>query len=360
MYEEEGGRNMNFEPGDIFRVLLIITVLEIVLFLIFREIVCWYFKINARLDQQRQTNVLLEKLYNEISTKNGNSHPILAAAAVNQTSKPGAVPADRNAAPAPAGIPAAGQNSADPDYERLLAMSLKQLNERGMLALEDHYWSEANAYFSEALNKDPHSGEAHLGLLLSDSRQPDTDTWLDGIKRKYCCEICNNGLEKVEVIKSFDEHVSSMEESYEIRGYITREEIRALYSGIEHTYQSCVKVWTRRMQSFESMVNAKQFRRVVKYTQGSLNQKITNALEEIITYMNRQFETAMEQDNRNLTRISSTAPRLIAEADEKLRAMVLRANSLKEEKKKVRREKITSGVKGTRDQLGSLFRSAEG
>ena len=76
--------------------------------------------------------------------------------------------------------------------------------------------------------------------------------------------------------------------------------------------------------------------------------------------MNRQFETAMEQDNRNLTRISSTAPRLIAEADEKLRAMVLRANSLKEEKKKVRREKITSGVKGTRDQLGSLFRSAEG
>ncbi len=58
--------------GDIMQVILVVTIVWILLFLICREIICWYHKINARLDQQRQTNVLLEKLYNEVTSQNGN------------------------------------------------------------------------------------------------------------------------------------------------------------------------------------------------------------------------------------------------------------------------------------------------
>ncbi len=62
---------MYIESGDVLQVILIITFISIIVFFICRELLCWYHKINARLDQQRQTNVLLEKLYNELSTQNG-------------------------------------------------------------------------------------------------------------------------------------------------------------------------------------------------------------------------------------------------------------------------------------------------
>ena len=41
---------------------LIVVVVVIVLLLIGREISCWYFKINKRIELQIQTNELLEKL----------------------------------------------------------------------------------------------------------------------------------------------------------------------------------------------------------------------------------------------------------------------------------------------------------
>ena len=352
---------MFYRSGDIVQVLLIIALVWIVVFLICREIVCWYFKINARLDQQRQTNVLLEKLYKELCTQNG--YPVPSAMAAMNQDKTQANQTRTNQTGGAGNMAQARSMAANPgrgnlDYERLLSMSVKQLNERGMLALEDHKWEVANACFSESLNKEPHNGEAHLGLLLAEDRQPDTDTWLEGIRRKNCSEMSGAGQEKIEVVKGFEEHVRSQEETYEIKGYLSRDEIHAMYSGIEHVYVSTINGWTRRMQRFESMVNAKRFRRVLKYTQGSLNQKITATLEEVMTYMNHQFESALEQDNRNLSRISNTAPLLIADADRKVCEMAVMANERMEEKKRMRREKLTRGINGTREQLGALLRSS--
>jgi hypothetical protein len=46
----------------LFIAILVIVIL-VIIFLILRELNCWYWKINERLEQQRRTNFLLEKIY---------------------------------------------------------------------------------------------------------------------------------------------------------------------------------------------------------------------------------------------------------------------------------------------------------
>jgi uncharacterized protein YpmB len=47
---------------DVVGVLLIIVVITIIIFLIFREIFCWYWKINKRIEILEENNKLLSKI----------------------------------------------------------------------------------------------------------------------------------------------------------------------------------------------------------------------------------------------------------------------------------------------------------
>lgn len=357
---------MYYDSGDFLQFIIIFMLISIVVFFICREIICWYFKINARLDQQRQTNVLLEKIYHEFCIRNGSPVQAVSEVQTNSVAAISASTASANRAVSGSALssvsfnkPAVRPANNELDYERLLSMSVQQLTDRGMLELEDHHWEAANAYFSEALNKEPHNGEAHLGLLLAEQRRSDVDRWLNDIRGKYCCELSQTCVETVEVIKDFDEHVRVQEETYELKGYLSREEIREQYSGIEHSYHSSVNGWTRRMESFKAMVNARYFRRVLRYSEGSLNQKITHTLEETVNYMNLQFEAAIRQDKDNFDRINTSAPRLIEEADSRVRNMGTQARNRKEEVKRNRKEKISRGFSSTKEQIGSLWRNAK-
>jgi len=55
-------------PGlwiGLFSILFIMLV-----FLIFRELVCWYWKINERVNLQKRTNLILRKILEELHTTN--------------------------------------------------------------------------------------------------------------------------------------------------------------------------------------------------------------------------------------------------------------------------------------------------
>jgi hypothetical protein len=57
-------------------ILLIISVLSVVLFLflICREIVCWYYKINERNEILREQNEILKNIYKEMKNKEVESN----------------------------------------------------------------------------------------------------------------------------------------------------------------------------------------------------------------------------------------------------------------------------------------------
>lgn len=60
----------NFSPSISF--LLMGLLIFILFFLVIREIVCWYYKINHRITLQENTNKLLEELISE--TKKNRNH----------------------------------------------------------------------------------------------------------------------------------------------------------------------------------------------------------------------------------------------------------------------------------------------
>jgi len=50
-------------------VIIIMIVVLIILFLIFREVNAWYWKINERIEIQNKTNMLLEKIQKQLAAK---------------------------------------------------------------------------------------------------------------------------------------------------------------------------------------------------------------------------------------------------------------------------------------------------
>lgn len=325
------------DSGDIFLTIFGVLAVLCILFFICRELYCWYFKINERLAEQHQTNALLEKLYNELSAQR-NGASLSPASGIKQAS-----------------AVSGSERKAEPEYERLASMDMQQLIGRGMLALEDRRFDLAGACFSEALNKDPHNGEAHLGLLLVENRTPGKDQWLEGIRRKCCGPVDRCSKETIEVIKDFPEYVRSREEAFQVKGSITKEQIHDLYAGIEYSYESEVNCLTRRMQAFEVMVNKKQFQRVMRYTEGSLHDELMTAMDEILACMNTEYTRAVREDEQNEARIRKNAPGQIAEADRKLELMAANAQAQKEAAKRERKEALSRGINGTKRQISTIF-----
>ena len=56
-------------PG-IWQMIIIILIVLIIFYLIIRELNCWYWKINKRIEQTKQTNLLLEKIYLQLGGLN--------------------------------------------------------------------------------------------------------------------------------------------------------------------------------------------------------------------------------------------------------------------------------------------------
>ena len=59
--------------STIVGLILIASLITIVLFLIFREAVCWYFKINERLGQLAQIEVRLGRISEQLGSRDGAS-----------------------------------------------------------------------------------------------------------------------------------------------------------------------------------------------------------------------------------------------------------------------------------------------
>ena len=49
--------------------LIVSLIIVIILFLLFREVVCWYLKINTKISEQKRTIEILENLINQKNTK---------------------------------------------------------------------------------------------------------------------------------------------------------------------------------------------------------------------------------------------------------------------------------------------------
>ena len=52
---------------DVIGILLMVIIIQIVIFLLIREIVMWYWKVNKRIQLQEKTNLLLQQILDRIN-----------------------------------------------------------------------------------------------------------------------------------------------------------------------------------------------------------------------------------------------------------------------------------------------------
>lgn len=59
--------------GEAISWIILWVIVVVVLWLLLRELVCWYYKINERITLQKETNELLKKLLQKMSEKEASS-----------------------------------------------------------------------------------------------------------------------------------------------------------------------------------------------------------------------------------------------------------------------------------------------
>lgn len=67
--------DLNFNPANFFLAFLLLVVVSILLFLLFRELFCWYWKINKRISMTEKQIVLLEKILSHLKSVAPNPNP---------------------------------------------------------------------------------------------------------------------------------------------------------------------------------------------------------------------------------------------------------------------------------------------
>lgn len=78
---------MSIDTASILGTLFIVLFFLILIFIITRELWCWYYKINARLEEQEKTNELLQNIYDALVQ--GNSVNAVTAGHIIGASKNG-------------------------------------------------------------------------------------------------------------------------------------------------------------------------------------------------------------------------------------------------------------------------------
>jgi len=64
-----------YDTGTVIIALIISLLVFIAIFLLLREVVCWYWKINTMVKNQEITNQLLKKIADHLETKKEPENP---------------------------------------------------------------------------------------------------------------------------------------------------------------------------------------------------------------------------------------------------------------------------------------------
>ncbi len=328
---------------DFTNIIFIIIIFGIIFFLVTRWFWNWYFKINARLTEQKETNELLLRILTELK-ENGS---LISG---THASGPNAVVSSAESS----SVPPYNTDTSDQQKENRAALAARMetdvLIARGNLALEDKDWPLAKAIFEEALNRSPEWGEAHVGLLLADKKFSNVSAWVDNLEKMYYAEPEYNY--KKELVPEHDGHVDEQVQKYLVKGYLDEAAIREAYS-FDHAYTEHAGVWERRLKSFEQEVNGKYYQRLEKYADDTVRETVCTRIDKLREYLESMYSSSLEHDRKEDERIRSSYPDQMADADLKIHNLSAQAKAQKKQDRKdlidSKKQKLSSAVNSIQD-----------
>ncbi len=205
--------------------------------------------------------------------------------------------------------------------------NVSALLKRGNMALEDHEWDKADAFFEEVLNQDAECSSAYLGKLLAKEKKTNFAEWLTMQKEKYARAT----LEHIEACKEDTEHINEMAKKMAIDVYLGEDKIRSQYkcNRIYNSSYSCRK--NQKVKQQNELETERLLNRAKQYATGENKQQIKDALKEIEDVLDERIEKALEEDKNDIARVKAAYVNFVAEADKRVEELNKAAQKRRED-----------------------------
>lgn len=198
--------------------------------------------------------------------------------------------------------------------------------QRGFIALEDHEWQNAEAFFEEALNIEPKCAEAYLGKLLAKEKKSDFSAWVSMQKGKYS----EAHAERLEACPEEKDHIEKMAKELSVAGYLDEDTIKTEYV-FDRGYDSVLSL--RRKQKVAQLGELSSERlltRAKQYAAGKTLQQITDGLQAIEKALEDRISQAKREDENSIARVKMAYSGKISSADRKAEELHKEAAAHKE------------------------------
>lgn len=188
--------------------------------------------------------------------------------------------------------------------------------DRGFMALEDGEWDKAVSFFDQALSLDAKNARAYYGMALAKAQRRDADVYIN--------MLCA-GTPKAENIElpRDEKHIREAAEKYAVPGYLSAEEIRALYDykpSYHSTLQSQKQLSAQAKKKYESdrnLTRARQFAAGEFKTElEDMRKKLFERLDKAVRNAEESSENAKQQAEKTYKSFLTNKDRL---AEEKCR-----------------------------------------
>lgn len=165
------------------------------------------------------------------------------------------------------------------------------LIKRGNMALEDGEWEKADQFFEEALNQDAECAEAYLGKTLAQEHCAGLDVFA---KKR----ISAGGNETAHsTIHENSEHIRKMAEKLALSGYLSSNEITALYRYDKLDYNVTAPARYRRYEEESRYWSGhKLLSRAEQFAKGDTARILQETKEKIFSALQEKIDRAKAED----------------------------------------------------------------
>ena len=188
------------------------------------------------------------------------------------------------------------------------------------------YFGEAYDAFAKVISLDQSNEDAHLGILMSQTRTKSEDELFD-----YYKDLFNDDLKQpIEACEEDERHVNDMVEKFYLKDYLEKETIREKYH-FDRTYQSSLD---NRMKQSRQIREELEMNPVFQWLLNSGSDRIKDRIRDLYDTYDERVADAKAEDESNAERIRNEYQRFIFNTYAQIKRMHKDANKKKDDEYK--------------------------
>ena len=193
--------------------------------------------------------------------------------------------------------------------EEKTAQEIEKLKGQAEDFLKSHFFYAAEDLYQRILDLDENDKDAHLGILMSKTLNPDEESLIAYYQELYVGKIHETRI----ACEKDEDHIDRMCEFFSVEGYLAPEEIARLYR-YDLSYESLVACREEQKEKILDEINKDVHLSFLK-------ENDRDFIDAIVKAYDRRITEAKESDRISIEHITEGYRQNTADADEKARAL---------------------------------------